>query len=415
MAIWDTIYGGAKNLWESQGVHTGSWGLPEFGATEAFASSRTPQGGSNILGSSTAAPITQGGGSQAPTNTQWSGPADQAAMKAFDQQQNPQYYSGGGGGGTDFASQHAQLYGSEETMPPGWTPPGYFQDQPQGPSMEELDRAYQETMGVLGGMETQAGEAHGTTQAGIRLGAKEAQTGFEAREAAESAKLAEGKEVAETGAKGAISKARKLYGDLKRSELSRLSALGLRGGSTAEASMELLGRETAGQIGGARQELTKVLNSIQVEGQRIQKWMTDQTSMLQEKTQQQLAEAKNTFDLRILQIGTMKAEAGQAKARQRMDAIESFRQDAARIAEFNSQMRLKLEQWQVEKKIMLDNAARQAADVGKFDFDINPPEAIVSGIPLSGVTKGKTGYTGYYETDDDKENTGLPSTWGKQG
>ena len=53
--LWSTLTGGR--------LHTGSWGLPDFGVTEALAADnapRTAEGGSNLIGQNNAAPILTG-------------------------------------------------------------------------------------------------------------------------------------------------------------------------------------------------------------------------------------------------------------------------------------------------------------------------------------------------------------------
>jgi len=396
MSIWDRInpikqaqaalqlWGGARQ--QGQLGHTGSWGTRDWGLSELAQGklvSPVYAAEGDVLGAATPR---RGGASGS-----WEAPAPSGETSTGGVQR------GGptGGGPTE---------GGE-----GGGPSDYFVPQPQGPSMEEIENAYNQTMGVLGGMETQAGTSYGTTKAGIESGAKEAATKLRTRKETEFAKLAEGQRAAEAGAKSQISKARKLYGDLKRSELARLSALGLRGGSTAQATMELLGRETAGQIGGARQELQNVLNSIQQESRRVEKWLTDQLTSLEEKKNIALREAKDKFDLRLQQIGLMKAEAGQAKAQRRMDALEQFRQDTMRINEFNSQMAFKLEQWGVEKKLALEEAARQAAKVPSYGFRASEIKPVLGGLPLAGVQG--TRYGGYYiPTYERKEEEGTVLT-----
>ena len=347
-------------------AHIGSWGLPEFGITEKIQSVFTPNrayaasGGSNLYGSTPMA-TSSGGQNYTPANMSYN-------PNAGAQQT----------GGVQRAGSTGQTMGATDTGQNNYNVPGP-QGQPDinelyGPVMDAINRLEAEYKQGWGPMESQIKSEYGAMVPQI-----------EQRKSEEQTKLAQGQREAESGATGEIAKARRLYQELRQGELARLSSMGLSSSSAAEGSLEMLGRDISQQIGGAQSALTETVTKIREEGQRIESWFNNKKTELEQQSQAAIEQARIKFNETLANLQQMRVGTEQNKASDRLQAMYQYRDEVARVQEFNANMNFALEQWRTQKAQALQQAQQQQARFDPYNFQTGEVQGAMGGLPLSQI------------------------------
>lgn len=308
-------------------IHTGSWGLPDLGITEAigglFGVQSNQQGGSNLSGTSVYSPV--------PANQTSSSVKGAGGTVSFPSQQSvagaatstPQASStsatGGSGGGSGFQ--------------PGQN--GYV--SPVNTDMTEINRqiddAYNPTMGYLSQAEGNLRNDFPTILSDIN-----AQYGLGVDQAGTAKNNAFGaigsqQEMATQKNNDVMADARRLYDELRRGYGQRFGGAS----SAGQAATELGNLEQQRQQGKIGRDYTNTVN--QIEGQRVQVQQKYDESLKQLEVTKNTAvnEANRDFQNKMLQISQSRAETEQAKAQARLGALQDLRNKVFQINLQNQQ------------------------------------------------------------------------------
>lgn len=340
-------------------IRYGSWGTPEFGATEwlsdLFNQGRTQEGGSNIYGpaaQTTLAPVAGTPGAFQTTNVTGVGlqPTQSLWTSAPVQQtqQQPQQPSGG----TSREQIFRNMYGPNETMPPGWNPPGTSGGGgvPQGPSEADISAIYNPAFQTLSAQEAAfRAELPGAEQK-IGTSYAEGLSLIDRNLATQEAALAkQGATITSTKA-NALSQARQLYSELSQ----KYGAMFGSRTSAGPFAMELLGRETQKQFGAVEQGATTAQQDVEGERNRLTSWVSDQKSTMLSKKTDALNELQRSFTTGLAQIMAQRGQLESAKASMRVDLLNKARSEAQAIEQASVAYERNLALFQQQKQASLD-------------------------------------------------------------
>ena len=280
------------------GTHTGSWGLPEFGLTEAIGSAlgrpTTPQGGSNVMGAQMA----------------------QTSTPAY-QTQAPQQTRAPVGGGQVAGAQTGQPQQEQVQQP---------QQEQGGPGMQdqlrsELDNIFSPVFAALSGQETQVGAEYGAAQADItgQYGlSKEALAGE--KETGERGLAREG-EAAGARKEDALTSATRLYNELTRGGQQRFGGAS----SAGEAFQSLTAVEQQRRQGTIMQSFEQSMQKIGDYKADLQKRFDMATKELEVQKNEAMRQATTEHSRAMSEIRTNRALAESDKARATMESLQDLR------------------------------------------------------------------------------------------
>lgn len=137
----------------------------------------------------------------------------------------------------------------------------------------------------------------------------------------------------------ALSKARRLYGELQRGYNQRFGGAS----SAGEAANEISNQERLRQEGTTRQDYGNTMRAIELQNQEIESNYNTGKLQLQQQTQQALNEAQRDFQNKLLTIAQNKALIGQAKAEARLASLQELRNNIYQINMQNMQFQQQLE------------------------------------------------------------------------
>lgn len=137
----------------------------------------------------------------------------------------------------------------------------------------------------------------------------------------------------------ALSKARRLYGELQRGYNQRFGGAS----SAGEAANEISNQERLRQEGTTRQDYGNTMRAIELQNQEIESNYNTGKLQLQQQTQQALNEAQRDFQNKLLTIAQNKALIGQAKAEARLASLQELRNNIYKINMQNMQFQQQLE------------------------------------------------------------------------
>lgn len=137
----------------------------------------------------------------------------------------------------------------------------------------------------------------------------------------------------------ALSKARRLYGELQRGYNQRFGGAS----SAGDAATEISNQERLRQEGTTRQDYGNTMRAIELQNQEIESNYNTGKLQLQQQTQQALNEAQRDFQNKLLTISQNRALIGQAKAEARLASLQELRNNIYQINMQNMQFQQQLE------------------------------------------------------------------------
>lgn len=153
----------------------------------------------------------------------------------------------------------------------------------------------------------------------------------------------------DSGKKSAISQARQLYNELSQRGLSRFGA----GTSAGGAYSEIIGRQTAQNMGSAEQTAADANVKLDNELRNLTNFVTTQKTNLGEKKKTALAQLKNDFDAKIRDINAQRGQLESDKAAQRIAELQNARQRAYEIETADKAFQRQIDLFNEEKKSAL--------------------------------------------------------------
>jgi len=137
----------------------------------------------------------------------------------------------------------------------------------------------------------------------------------------------------------ALTKARRLYGELQRGYNQRFGGAS----SAGDAATEISNQERLRQEGTTRQDYGNTMRAIELQNQEIESNYNTGKLQLQQQTQQSLNEAQRDFQNKLLTISQNRALIGQAKAEARLASLQELRNNIYQINMQNMQFQQQLE------------------------------------------------------------------------
>lgn len=185
----------------------------------------------------------------------------------------------------------------------------------------------------------------------------------------------------------AYARARQLYGELQQRNQSMFGGRS----SAGQFAGELLGRETAKQMGETTNQGTAARQAIDTERNRVSKWVSDQTNTWNQKKQSALDDLENSFRQGLLQINTQKGQIESAKASARLDLLNQAKAQVAQIQAADRSFQQQLALFQAQKESQLSAGA--GANLGQDTYSGNristaPLFANSQGVGVAGESGG---------------------------
>lgn len=332
---------------------------------------------------------------------------------------NPVSYSGGSGG---------QVLGSQQSPPPSTPPPsgggidkmnpnknpgsGYWWDaangwtpydniQPQGPSQQEIDAAFNPIFGVYNQAESNLrgqlpgliGEAEAQAAASkqllgnSRMSADE-QLGMQQQQTMFTKQAREGQQ-------------RQTFQELNQANRQRFGGAS----SAGQAASELQGREfqkNQYQIG---QEAQQAVQQINQQKQVVEREYNQGLQQLEVNRQKAINEVNRVFQDKLLEINSKRKETEAARAQARMGALQELRNAAYQIDVSKAQFQSQLYMQAMQNSQQLDSVAQQylsAANqggqaVGNFS---SIPTKQISNVDMSSTGSTNPAFTGQIKDDE---------------
>jgi hypothetical protein len=390
-------------------IHTGSWGLPDLGITEAIGGllgvQSNQQGGSNLSGTSVYSPV--------PANQTSSSVKGAGGTVSFPSQQSV----AGAATSAPKASSASATGGSSGGSSGGFQPGQNGYVAPVNTDMTEINRqiddAYNPTMGYLSQAEGNLRNDFPTILSDIN-----SQYGLGVDQATNAKGNALGaissqQEMATQKNNDVMADARRLYDELRRGYGQRFGGAS----SAGQAATELGNLEQQRQQGKIGRDYTNTIN--QIEGQRVQVQQKYDESLKQLEVTKNTAvnEANRDFQNKLLQISQSRAETEQAKAQARLGALQDLRNKVFQINLQNMQFQQSLQaqkasadQYLSQYTAQLGQSVDQSANaVGSF----NP--SVSSSLQAGGGNMASSGspYVGAISTarkpEDQASQYGLAS------
>jgi hypothetical protein len=341
--FWSNLSGGK--------VHTGSWGTPDFGITEALQKIYQPnnplnsQGGSNLSNTVGYTNNPQPAGQPVLSNSI----IPQQPTQQPTQQQTQQAPSGGGGSSTPPNPYTTYIDGKKlaDAIKDGerdqWGNPVN-----RGPSQDDIQRAvdsiYGETMGYLNQNEGLIKDSRTAAekQAEADLLANQSQLGTNREQT--MGQLDTQQRKGQTQKEDALAQARRLFSDLQRGNIQRF------GGATSagQAASEIQGAEQQRQFGQTARQFNEFTQQIETARRDVENQFQTGMQQLQQGKQQAMAKIQSDFTNAIMQINNMRAQTEQQKGQAKLQALMQLRSEAnqlqAQATQFEQQLALMREQ-----------------------------------------------------------------------
>lgn len=375
-------------------IRGGSWGiggfkLPEFGITEALA--KRFSGGQTTDLSRAIAPKPK---AQAPApKPQNYTPAplnytpdsySPVGGYAFNQPPAttpPPVSTGGtsGGGGQTAQQSSGQSSGQDYSGVMQSVP-----EQPQidfdaliAPAIQGLEAAIgplqQGTEGTVQGLQTNLANQKAATQANI---------------SGQTATLGQARTTQQTAGENAVNEARRQMAEIQQGLQSRY------GGSTGTGAFagELVGRQTQANIGKVRQQVSAAMLEIDNKLVQVQEIGRIAVQDLEDKTADQIRQAKNQLDMQLADIRRQKGEIQANKAAMAANAIQIYQTTVNNVNAQNAQFKqnLALQQAAAEQNLRL--AQEQAKGIVGSYQGTNFNTSMTT--PVAGQTTQETTETG---------------------
>lgn len=298
-------------------THTGSWGTPEFGASELYQKAFFPNkavtaaGGSDLWNNSSI-----GGGVSGTGSVDYSKYQSVGGNQVAGSQTTGNYSASGinsqdsgnvnvtGGGGTEgggVSLDDAFLQAMNDYYSPAYSrldllKQNYEQQLPV--SQQQVENSYTEALQPI--------------EQRLTTGTQQIQK--------QQTETQEGKE-------NAISQARRLYNELMQKGITRFGA----GSSAGPAYSEIVGQTTAQQIGGSENVAQKAFNDLSTDLRNLQDFTSQQKVTLADKKKTALDQLRVDFDTKMREIEGQKGVLDQAKAEQKIDELVRARERAYQI------------------------------------------------------------------------------------
>lgn len=225
----------------------------------------------------------------------------------------------------------------------------------QGPTQEEINRAYDPVFGALGQAESNLrgqlpgliseAEAQARASRGLlenqRTGAVE-QLGSQATQAEQQRRTAEAQQ-------------RQILQELQQANQARFGGAS----SAGLAESELQGREFQRGVSGINQQAQNAIQQINLQRNNVEREYNQGLQQLEVNRQQAINDIKRRFQDRLLEINSKRAETEAAKAQQRIAAAQELRNAIFQINVQKAQFEQDLRAQAQANTSYLDNAAQQ--------------------------------------------------------
>jgi hypothetical protein len=342
----------AKQLYNTTGlqvagtpIHAGSWGiggfrLPDFGATEALASSGSG-GQTNDL-------------SNAIYGQDYGLFNDYQPVRSNTNNNSNNNRDDGSGGG---------IIGGNLGNIPGMQPPDYGAiKQNFNEYNSVIDQEYEATMNSLTREESNIRSQAQTSEQQIENENAEVKTQLGKEQATNVEGVNQKLSTAETESKSQLQQARDLFRETQQQNIMELSGRGISSSSVAEALAERLGVETARRIGSISSSLGDIRINAKQELGRINNYYSEKMTNLEREKGVQMQEIRNALMSGLNKISTSRDIAAVSKRRQLVDLAQQARQAISDISQEYEKFKQSLYKWGVEKSLAIQPIA-----AGKFE------------------------------------------------
>lgn len=300
--------------------HTGSWGTPELGISEAIGSifnkPTTYQGGSNLIGAQPQAPVSVipagGGGGGIPTQVQ---PSGTMPVSQFPQTPQQQTQPSGGSMGNDYVAQW-QALGRSGTPPVGW----HGESGGGGGGGVDYNDLIQEIYSNVDEMIGSTQAAYGAQQKSLETGKTSQLSELETENQERMAEYAGQRTEAQQTAKEEQATARRTLAEMLMGIQSRY------GGTTGtgQAYSEILGRgyfNYLGKVSGAlNKTLTNVSNAVSTWKNRV----LSEQNKLEASYQDNLAQLQTNLNSDLIKLKSYRTET-------KIQVLQQYQQQAAQL------------------------------------------------------------------------------------
>lgn len=361
------------------GIHKGSWGLPDFGLTEAAGSllgrERTYQGGSNIFGSQ-----------PQPTSAQVL-PASTGPVYG-PEYLGPQNNTSSGGG-----FQQGTANPAPSPAPSGGGDSGGGQTGPS--EMDMINQAYEQEQQMLGGLESSARSMASTAQgnlrneAGVLKGQTQQELGLRQKE------LGQRTEQVGVDTQESRTRIKQMLNDLQQRNAAFLAS---RGGGAFESSLgqavgERFGRTAASEVGGLENQRVSAINEISLEAERVNQFYDNKLQEIDLNLQQNLANIEGELQTQLGNIAQARTASARAKAEATTQAWQNYANQRAQLNLQSFNLQQSLAQWAMQKGQTLAQAQQFALNntptVNPAQFGIVPPTTPIG----TGLGQSQSGFT----------------------
>jgi len=199
--------------------------------------------------------------------------------------------------------------------------PAPQQADPNAALMNEIQNAYNESMGVANKAESNLNNAYPGVQQDIQGAYDLSNKNLQGAYGTAQGQLTGAENTAQQRKMDVVNAARRLFNELSMGGQQRFGGAS----SAGQAYNELTGREFQRSNAQAEQGLTQTNQQIQQQRADLETKYQSSIASLEEQKNSQLRAAKADFDDKMLQIQQMKASAGENKANLRLQALQDLR------------------------------------------------------------------------------------------
>lgn len=347
-------------------IHTGSWGLPDFGLTEAIGGllgvPNNQQGGSNLSGNSIISPVPASqtsslakgtGGTVNGFNTK--GVLGDAVSVYNPPAPQPAPAPSGGGSNNGGLTLRQQ-------MERGLIPWDDNKLNSQGPSQDEINKQINDAYGssydylnkVEQNLRDQLPSTLNSLNANYDLNAKM----LGDQNTNNVNQLNDQVNQANIGKETQTAQIRRLYNELGQGYNQRF------GGSTSagQAASEIANVEQQRQTGQLAQKYNDTVRQIGIQQANIQQTYQDSLLKLQQQKQDSITQANQDFQNKLLSIAQNRAELDTNKAQARLSALLDLRNKVFAIEQQNTQFQQTLEAQRQAAQLQLQQYAATATN-----------------------------------------------------
>ena len=425
------------NTPQQETVHTGSWGLPDFGMTElvgkVLGAESTSQGGSNLTNASTPNNPSGGDGFDMKYYQGW---PEQAARQDWiaTGEAKANLPENNGGATRDLSVFTPQTYNNPYTGKPGtttkenpnipdpWTMYGdanpnsnfeKYQSQygtPEG-FMKEIDSEYNEKVSYLDKVEKAIREGNPEILAGILADLEAGKSRVGATQKAEQDTLETSGQEAGTRKENALDASRRLYNELRMGVGQKFGKLS----NVGEVANVLLGREQQTNMSNTRQGYEQTMAKIDQEKLNVDRDATAKLEQMEADSLNMTNQANQEFRQSILDVDSNRLLALSDKTNQRLGFLSKLRDEVNAINQQKTQFRQQIEMMKQQQMLDLDTYARQTAMYGQSGQ--GAVDAFKQNAPTDPTSQYRaTTNTGYNNNDissaqgymgNDEEENGL--------